>query len=223
MLKKLQAGININLLCTLFISLTSYTGELYETFPSEINASEKYVFYSHGKIIEGKNPRPTHARWGTYDFPKVKAALSDNSYNLLAYHRPKNTKPREFARKLSANVHSLIAQGVNPENISLVGFSRGGEITILASSYVKSNDINIILLASCSGFMRDHPEFKVTGKVHSIYETSDGVGSCQFLIEQSEQAKKFEELAISTGKEHGAFYNPLPKWLIPVKKWLKGN
>lgn len=32
-------------------------------------------------------------RWGTYEFPMIKDALSDDEYNLIAYHRAKNTKP----------------------------------------------------------------------------------------------------------------------------------
>tara|TARA_B100000809_G_scaffold155161_1_gene152460 strand:- start:1196 stop:1453 length:258 start_codon:yes stop_codon:yes gene_type:complete len=84
-----------------------------------------------------------------YEFPKVKAALTSEHYNLIAYHRARNTKPRAFAKKLASDVNLLIKKGVKPENISLVGFSRGGEITILASSYINSSTINIVLLATC--------------------------------------------------------------------------
>ncbi|MBL4632189.1 MAG: alpha/beta hydrolase [Paraglaciecola sp.] len=185
-----------------------------------MHANEKYVFYSHGLIVEGTNPTPTSPRWGLYDFPKVKAALASEKYNLIAYHRAKSTKPRTFARKLAADVNLLIKQGVKPGNISLVGSSQGGVITILASSYIQSNDINVILLATCNSFMKGHAEFIVIGNFHSIYETSDGNGSCQFLMEQSAQLNTMEEIVISTGEEHGAFYRPMAEWVVPVKAWL---
>jgi hypothetical protein len=121
---------------------------------------------------------------------------------------------------LSSDVKKLISHGVKPQNISLVGFSRGGEITILASSYLKNPKINIILLASCASFMQNKKSFKVYGKVHSIYETSDMVGSCQFLINQSLDVSSFSEISISTGKEHGAFFKPNVEWVNPVKDWL---
>jgi hypothetical protein len=53
-----------------------------------------------------------------------------------------------------------------------------------------------------------------------MFETSDSVGSCQFFIDQSPQVTSFKEIAISTGQGHGAFYRPIPKWVIPVKAWL---
>ncbi|PKG81393.1 alpha/beta hydrolase [Colwellia sp. 75C3] len=220
MVKILKVAIVTSLL---FISgqvVNAYASNVYEHFPTQINADEKYVFYSHGLIVEGKNPTPTHPRWGVYEFPKVKTALTSEHYNLIAYHRALDTKPRDFAKKLASDVDLLIKKGVKAENISLVGFSRGGEITILASSYINSSAVNIVLLAACSSFMKGHAEFTVVGNFHSIYETSDGNGSCQFLVDQSDQINTMKEISISTGKEHGAFYQALPEWIVPVKNWL---
>ena len=30
----------------------------------------------------------------------------------------------------------------------------------------------------------------------------------------------FKEIAISTGKSHGAFFQPLPEWMQPLKAWI---
>lgn len=193
---------------------------MYEQFPNKVDPKAKYVFYSHGKIVEGENTNPISPRWGEYKFPKVKEALSSDNYSLIAYHRPKGTKPKEFALKLSADIEKLITLGVKPQNISLVGFSRGGEITILTSNNLKNPKVNIILLASCASFMKGRDIFKVYGNVYSIYETSDMVGSCQFLIDQSPNVSSFKEISINTGKEHGAFFTPIPEWIKPVKSWL---
>ena len=207
----------------MFLSSSCIANNIYENFPSEINSNEQYVFYSHGFIVEGKNPTPINPRWGMYDFPEIKEVLSDDSYNLIAYHRPKDTDPREFAKKLAKNANTLINKGVKPENITFIGFSRGGAITVLTSNYLASEKVNFVILAGCSKFVKNNPELEVFGNVFSVFETSDGVGSCQFLIDRSKGVKAFEEISISTGKEHGAFYNPLPEWIIPVKKWLKSN
>lgn len=211
----------ISVVIGLFLSSICIANTIYESFPSEINANEKYVFYSHGFIVEGKNPTPINSRWGIYDFPQIKKALSDENYNLIAYHRPKGTDPRVFAKKLTEDAMTLIKKGVKPENISFVGFSRGGAITVLTSHYLASDMVNFVILAGCSKFVKSNPELEVYGHVFSVFETSDGVGSCQFLIDRSKRVKSFKELSISTGKEHGAFYKPLPEWVVPVKKWLK--
>jgi len=44
---------------SLLFSVNSLSIELYTDFPETINADESYVFYSHGKILEGsKNNKP---------------------------------------------------------------------------------------------------------------------------------------------------------------------
>ena len=205
------------------ITTSSMAGTIYTSFPDTVNADEKYVFYSHGLIVEGENLMPEHQRWGVYDFIAVRKALSDPEYNLISYHRPKKTVADEFAEKLATDVRKLLAHGVKAENITLLGFSRGGKITLLASAKLRMDKINTILLAVCGGFLKEHKEYQAFGNVSSIYETSDFAGSCQFLTERNKAVQSFREISITTGKEHGAFYNPLSEWFIPVKKWLKGN
>lgn len=205
------------------LSTSSLAGEIFDKFPLDVNKNEKYVFYSHGKIVEGINPRPESPRWGSYEYPKIKQALSSDEYNLIAYHRPKNTKPKAFAQKLANDVELLIQKGVPTTNITLVGFSRGGAITILASNLLAKKNLTFIILAGCGRYLNDNTELTLYGHIYSIFETSDDVGSCQFLIDRSKNVESFTEQSISTGKEHGAFYTPLPEWIVPVKKWLKVN
>jgi len=206
-----------------FFSAASLAGTLYTSFPETIKPDEKYVFYSHGLIVEGDNLMPKDERWGVYDFIAVRKALTDPGYNLISYHRPDKTIADEYAEKLAADVKKLIKAGVKPENITLLGFSRGGEITLLASSKLRMDKINTILLAVCGDFIKEHNEYQAFGHVSSIYETSDFAGSCQFLRDRNEQVQSFRETSISTGKEHGAFYRPLPQWLKQVKEWLKST
>jgi predicted esterase len=199
-------------------------GEIFSEFPKSIDPNAKYVFYSHGLIVEGDNPTPESTRYGIYDFPEVKRRLSDKDYNLIAYHRPKNTNPKEFAKKLADNVLELIKMGVKPKNISLVGFSRGGAITIFTSNLLARNDVTFIILAGCGDYLNNNPQLAMYGHVYSIIETSDElVGPCNLFIDRSENIQSFTELSLSTGKEHGAFYVPLPEWINPVKKWIKLN
>lgn len=191
------------------------------TLPEPIKPNAHYVFYSHGYIVEGDNPKPIHKEWGVYDFPAVKAALKSEHYELIAYHRPKKTDPFLFAKKLANDVNTLISKGVKPENITLLGFSRGGALSILTSNELKNEKINTIILAGCAGLIKRNKAVQVYGHVRSIYETSDQVGSCNFLIERSEHVASFKEIAISTDLSHGAFYLPRPDWVNPVKSWIE--
>lgn len=193
---------------------------IYDELPSSFNSNEHYVFYSHGYIVEGEHIRPRHPKYGIYDFPAIKKALADPAYNLIVYHRKKGTAPFLFAKKLAADVDILLNAGVPESHISLVGFSRGGALSILAANELKRTNINLIILAGCASLIKKHPSVRAYGKVYSIFERSDQVGSCQFLIDRSE-ATKFEEISINTGLSHGAFYKPKDEWVLPVKKWLK--
>ena len=37
---------------------------LYDTFPTEIHANQRYVIFLHGLIAEGDDPRPVHPENG---------------------------------------------------------------------------------------------------------------------------------------------------------------
>lgn len=219
-------------LVILFILLCQYAiewkhasaGELYDNFPSEIAYNAKYIFYSHGFIVEGDDPKPVHPRWGTYDFPKVKQSLLEIGHHLIAHHRPAVSDAHEHAKKLSDQAKRMIAGGVAPENITFIGFSRGGAISILVSSMLKEKDVNFVILAACSSYIEEDRSIELYGNILSIIETSDDlVGSCAPLAERSYELTSFKEISISTGKEHGAFYRPKPEWLDPLGKWIEGE
>lgn len=212
-----------------FITLASIlmgsaqAGELFTSFPDEIDPGEKYVFYSHGLIVEGTDPRPVHPRYGVYDFPAIKAALADSDFNVIAYQRPAGTDPKAYARILAGQVRDLLAAGVDPKNVTILGFSRGGQITAYASNELRKTPVNTIIMAGCLSWVDKEPDIRLSGDALSIYETSDFVGSCRKLADRSPGMLSFEELAISTGKEHGAFFTPRPEWLEPVKSWIDAH
>jgi hypothetical protein len=197
---------------------------VYEHFPQQINADEQYVFYSHGFIVEGTNPTPKNEKWGVYEFPSIKDALSDSEYNLIAYHRPKGTEPFSYAKLLANDVRKLLQNGVAAKHITILGFSRGAFITSISSHYLKETPVNTILLAGCGRIVSNkYSDIKVNGDFLSIYEKSDGASTCKKLKERSTALKSFKEIAIDTGKEHGAFYRPMPEWIVPVKRWIKAK
>ena len=212
----------IRIFTLLFFPLSVTAGNIYEDVPKQIDPNAKYIFYSHGYIVEGDEEKPVHPRWGVYDFPEVKESLVSEKHHLIAYHRPKDTEPAKFAEKLFNDASLLIDFGVKAENITFIGFSRGGFISILVSNLLKNDSVNFIILAGCGDYVIKKSSAQLYGRVLSIRESSDDlVGSCKELANRSESIKSFEEISISTGKEHGAFYKPIPEWIQPLKKWLE--
>jgi hypothetical protein len=171
-------------------------------------------------IVEGNDPKPISPKYGQYDFPAVKQALfSGGGFNLIAYQRPKSLDDT-YADTLKSWVRRLLDAGVKPSRITLVGFSRGAQLTALASSDLASVGINTALLAICEdGDVSQASGLMLGGNLLSIYETSDELGPCGKLAARS-RLKSFNEVAISTGKKHGAFFQPLPEWTRPLKAWI---
>jgi hypothetical protein len=205
----------------LVIPMSGRAVELYSDFPSVVHADERYVIYSHGLIVEGDNPRPVSPKYGQYDFPAIKQALFDGGgFNLIAYQRPKNADFDTQVRLLESWVRRLRAAGVKPSRITLVGFSRGGQLTAVASGHLAAEGINTAILAICEkGDFDIAPPVTLGGNFLSIYETSDLLGSCGKLAARSHLVS-FKEVAISTGKGHGAFFQPRPEWLQPLRAWI---
>ena len=197
--------------------------ELYEHFPETINPEERYVIYSHGLILEGNTARPKHAKYGIYEFEKVKKAIFENGgFNLIAHHRPANTDIDNYAETLVTWVRTLIRSGVKPSRITLVGFSRGSHLSAFASDKLRDQKINTALLASCmERNIAVTPALNLGGNLLSIFETTDVMGTCAQLAQHSSLLESFEEVSITTGQTHGAFFRPLDEWVLPLKKWIR--
>ncbi len=215
----------LSIRCLFFIGLLwssfhSVAGQVSPDFSPPINTTKPYVFYSHGFIVEGEDPKPMHPRWGVYDFPAVTQALASDAYHLIAYHREKNSDPFAHVKMLTAHAKTLLTKGVKPSDIYFVGFSRGGGITALVSNELANPEVNYVILAGCSGLIKSQEQAKLYGKVFSIREKTDKVGSCGFLLNRGGEVSYFRELMINTGLEHGAFYRPIKEWLVPVRKHL---
>lgn len=204
----------------LLMPIGSRAVEIFSKFPDTVHASGRYVIYSHGMIVEGDDPKPISPQYGQYDFPAIKQSLFNaGGFNLIAYQRPKSSDD-SYADTLKSWVKRLLDAGVKPSRITLVGFSRGAQLTALASSGLAAEGINTALLAICEdGDVSQAQGLVLGGNLLSIYETSDQLGSCRKLSARS-HLKSFEEVAISTGKKHGAFFQPLPQWTEPLKAWI---
>lgn len=195
---------------------------LYELFPTEIHPNEKYVFYSHGFIVEGSNETPVHPEYGRYEFPAIKQKLfALGGFNLIAHHRPEGTDVQLYVAQLETWVNRLLEAGVDEKNITLIGFSRGSLLTANASSRFHDTQINTVLMAACfEGDITANPPLRLGGRVLSVYEISDTAGSCEKLAARSD-TRSYDEIAIATGKGHGAFYEPVEDWIGPIREWMR--
>lgn len=181
---------------------------------------EHYLFYLHGRIVEEQGPTGVSPRFGRYDYPGIVAAFRARGFTVVSEVRPRDTDAGAYADKVIGDVRALIARGVDPSRITIVGASKGGVIVSLISTRLANPRMRYVMLASCNpSLIRTHDP-RLTGEVLSIYEQSDDIGrSCGPLAARSLGLKRFREIRLTTGLGHGMVYRPLAQWVGPAAAW----
>jgi hypothetical protein len=167
--------------------------------------------------------------FGLYEFDVILEKLRSYGFILIGEKRAQNTNPEEYARKVTDQINILLGNGVPPENITVVGASKGAGITIYISNMLKNQKINYVLLAIC------HPDqvlffiqegISLEGNVLSIYDSNDQfAGTCQELFTYSKGSGvgQFDEIVLEVGIGHGILYQPYNEWILPTVRWAERN
>lgn len=194
------------------------------TLPTEVDTSDRYLFYLHGAIVENRGVRPVHPRYGVYEYKAILDTLSRRGFTVISEARPPGTRPEAYAEKVTAEIDSLLGAGVRPEHITVVGFSKGGAIALMVSSYIENDHVNFVFLASCSDWMLSWPGLDPKGRVLSMYDARDEIaGSCKEVFGRATGRLEYEEIELDVGLGHGTFYRPLAEWVEPVVQWASGR
>ena len=186
--------------------------------------SEKHLIYLHGKIIEDQGPRPTHPRFGTYEYQEILDTFAAAGFEVTSDQRPTGTRPSDHARITASQVRQLLDSGVPAGDITVVGFSKGGVIAVLTALELDEPQINFVFIACCGPWIDDvfaGPDDVISGRMLSIYEASDNVGSCGTLFDRARTDSTTEEVEVNLGTGHGAFYRPHSEWVDPVVRWAQ--
>jgi 3-oxoacyl-ACP reductase-like protein len=135
---------------------------------------------------------------------------------VLSEQRPPRTDSDSFANHVAEQVDSLVQSGVSPDAITVMGFSKGGWIAILASARLRNPAVSFVIMGACGPWAFDRQDLYVTGRLLSLYETSDSLGvSCAPLFCAPEPRSRTREIALSLGLGHGTFFQPRSAWLTP--------
>lgn len=188
--------------------------------PDDVDSSARYLLYLHGRIIEEQGVRPTHPEFGVYEYEAILQAFADRGFVVISEARPTGTDVAAYAGEVAAQVTALLADGVPPEHITVVGFSKGGAIAILASAVLANDRLNFVFIASCGPWYADRPEIVPRGRLLGLRETSDTLaGPCDTLFARSPGGSDQDQIVLDLGGGHGAFYRPHPEWVEPVVEW----
>jgi hypothetical protein len=188
--------------------------------PAAPDKRARYVFYLHGKIIEDQGRRPTHPRWGVYEYDAVLGALARPGHIVISEQRPTGTRVGPYAAKIVAQVEGLLNAGVPEGHISVVGFSKGGVIAQAVSAKLGAA-IRYAFIASCDGNAKGPA---LHGRVLSLREKSDSTtDSCVPRLRASRELAGHRETVVAVGGGHGAFYRPRDAWLKPLLRFIEAT
>lgn len=197
-------------------------GALWSDVPEQVDARARYLFYLHGAIVENEGVRPTSPEYGVYEYEQILETFVNRGFKVISERRQRGTVPREYAAKVVGQIKRLLAAGVPPRSITVVGASRGGGITVFASTLLRNKDVNFVILAAC-GDWSIYRENKVDlwGNILSVYDFKDttGAGSCQRFVDSSTGVNRYKEIVVKLGNGHGLLYRPFKEWVDPTVDW----
>lgn len=193
---------------------------IFGEMPDEIDASARYLFYLHGRIIEEKGVRPTHPRFGVYEYRAILETFADLGFVVISEVRPSAADVATWAERVGGQVRRLVSGGVPPEHITVVGFSKGGVIAIFASSALADDRLNFVFMGACGPWVEGQADLVPRGRLLALRESSDSlVGSCSELFARRGVGGESREVVTDLGGGHGAFYRPQPEWVQEVVAW----
>lgn len=194
-------------------------------FPDKIDSTSRYLFYLHGKIIEDQGIPAISPEYGEYEYKAILDALGRYGFLVISEIRSQNTDSLEYARKIAAQITTLLDAGVPAKNITVVGASKGAGIANFNSHILENEEINFVILAICHPnnvkyFIQE--KVFLFGNILSIYDSTDELaGSCRelFLFSEGRGISAYDEFLLNIGTGHGILYGPLDAWILPTVQW----
>jgi len=184
----------------------------------------KYVYYLHGRIIEIQGKNAISEEFGKYEFDDIVEALKDSNTIIIAEVRTENVEYFQYATKVSKEIDSLVDSGIKPEDITVIGASKGAIIASNISS-INLNPINYIFLAGNNTFQEENNDWKFHGQVLCFYDDSDSIAGKNYDYWKNKEnfTTKFEQIKIDKKLGHGFLYKPYNEWIEPSKKWIQNQ
>lgn len=185
-------------------------------------APPRYLFFLHNAYLEMFGPESAHKEYGKVEYAQVLDYFRKQGFVVMSEIRPRATDGEVYSGKIAGQIDSLLHAGAMAEDITVVGTSKGGYIAQLVCGKVHNPRVSYVFIGSCDG-QRGIEGVHYTGRVLSIYESSDGVGrSCKGIeAEEKNKLTEYHEIELHTGLKHGFLFRALPGWMEPTAKWAR--
>jgi hypothetical protein len=195
-----------------------------ESAPVSPDIAKRYLFYLHGLIVEEAGIRPKSEEHGFYEYRLILQEFVKEGFIVISEARAKGTEIKPYAEKIASQVKMLLAHGVLPGNITIVGASKGGVISAYVSNMLQEQEIRYVFLAGLFEKCLVDKDLKLYGKVLSIHDQADKQSITPSLyFQRSEGLGNFQAIVLSLDLGHGLIYRPYREWIDPILQWGKAN
>jgi len=202
-------------------------GQTTDTFASESTSRQKkFLFYLHGGIVQDQGINAVSPQFGPYRYGGIVDTLRSFGYHVISEVRPKGTVEIEYAEKVARQIDSLLMEEILPENIIVIGASQGAYIAVEVSWKLKNTQVKYAIMGLCWEYSLDYfSKYKsqLCGNFLSIYESSDGKGSCDELLKNKLCKSGYKEIKLAMGNGHGFIFRPFPEWVQPLVEWIDAD
>lgn len=189
------------------------------------NASaQPYLFFLHNRFLENHKLSESHKEYGKAEYNEIVSAFTKSGFTVISEKRKPDTDARDYARKVTAQIDSLLKRGVAASDITVVGTSKGGYIAQYVSTYLRRPDVNFVFVGCyMHGDVKEFPDINICGNVLMIYEKTDINGVTAYARRQASNlpVTRYREVELNTGMKHGFLYKALPAWMDPATQWAK--
>jgi hypothetical protein len=185
-----------------------------------------YIFFLHNKFIEEHELDDEHPEYGRAEYAEIINSFEKDDFIVLSDKRDKDTDVEKYAGKIVLQIDSLLAIGIKPNHVTVIGTSKGGYIAQFVSTMMANPDLNFVFIGSFQETdIENHPEINFCGNILTIYEASDVYGVSAVKRKETSKLKinKFKEIELHTNLKHGFLFKALPEWIEPSKMWAKRN
>jgi hypothetical protein len=193
---------------------------------SNLSFGQDYIFFLHNRFVESNPLDAIHPEYGKCEYYEIINEFKKENFKVLSEKREVNTNVKEYANKIVSQIDSLLKKDIKPNNITVIGTSKGGYIAQYVSTYLKNSDVNFIFIGCFKETdLVNYPEINFCGNILNIYEKSDEYGSSTKKRKNTSKYKisNFKEIALNTGLKHGFLFKPLQEWIKPCVKWARRN
>jgi hypothetical protein len=194
--------------------------KIFTSVPDTLDPSEQYLFYLHGLIVEVAGIRPKSEEHGYYEYQLILEELAKEGFVVISEAREKGTEVKDYAEKIVSQIKQLMASKVPPENITVVGASKGGVISAYVSTMLQEKETHYIFLAGLFEKCLVDSNLKLYGNVLSIHDSSDTQSiTPELYFQRSAGLGTFKKIVLSLNLGHGLIYQPYREWIDPLLQW----